>query len=547
MKLTLENFRRIKRAEFDISGVTLIVGHNEAGKSTVAQAFAAALSSQPVVLEGLLKKQAGGLVRDGEKSATVTLEDGQHTTSIKYPACTISGDHRVYMDSWRYAFGLAKFAKQDKKTMLSLFTDAVSNQLSQEDIRREIETTAKESGVLLYENVFDGINLLKWDESQFYFTEKARELKSDWRHVTGQNWGAAVADVWQPEGLNKDATEDLLLQAVAHTEASVEAAIANTAVSADERKRLTEDAAKYDDLLKQHQGQKNIIAAAQGALEALREQLDALPKPVVVTTPMQCPSCLAALVVESGKLTHATAQLPEDPIITKDRTALIMAVAEQDRQISLMQGDLNLIAVQGKAARDAKEKLATMPEKTTTGGDVESARMADFNARKALLAFQSYQKAFKIHREIQAFLHIAGELSEPGIRNRRMDKVLKEFNEVHLVKYTPGAFTVEIDAEMQIQVCQRPYALMSTGAQFMADVMLQLAIADFTHAPAVIIDGADVVQYPGRRSALMGIVQSFEGASLITMSMKDPAAAPNLREAGIGMTYVLTAGEARGL
>src|SRR5690554_4588450 len=43
-KLTIENFRGIRRAELEMSGHTLLVGGNNVGKSTICEALEIALS-----------------------------------------------------------------------------------------------------------------------------------------------------------------------------------------------------------------------------------------------------------------------------------------------------------------------------------------------------------------------------------------------------------------------------------------------------------------------------------------------------------------------
>ena len=68
--VTINNYRKIKEAQFSIAPMALLVGENENGKSSIAQAVALAASQQPLPKQ-IAKKDAKQLVHDGAKSGMV--------------------------------------------------------------------------------------------------------------------------------------------------------------------------------------------------------------------------------------------------------------------------------------------------------------------------------------------------------------------------------------------------------------------------------------------------------------------------------------------
>ena len=60
MKLSIENFAKIKRADIELNGITIIAGENDSGKSTVGKALAAMFSGFYNVNERFSSTNFGG-------------------------------------------------------------------------------------------------------------------------------------------------------------------------------------------------------------------------------------------------------------------------------------------------------------------------------------------------------------------------------------------------------------------------------------------------------------------------------------------------------
>lgn len=63
MKLSIENFAKIKRADIELNGITIIAGENDSGKSTVGKALAAMFSGFYNVNEYVQKERNLALAR----------------------------------------------------------------------------------------------------------------------------------------------------------------------------------------------------------------------------------------------------------------------------------------------------------------------------------------------------------------------------------------------------------------------------------------------------------------------------------------------------
>ncbi len=84
ISVKINNFRKVQQAAFDIAPIAFLVGENENGKSSVAQAVALAAAQQPLP-RYIAKKDAKQLVHQGEKSGKVELTSDGVTSEISWP------------------------------------------------------------------------------------------------------------------------------------------------------------------------------------------------------------------------------------------------------------------------------------------------------------------------------------------------------------------------------------------------------------------------------------------------------------------------------
>ena len=93
-KLTIQNFRGIKKAVLELATITLIAGINGAGKTSIVQALAALLAGEQLP-SWCLKKNAGDMVNDNAKAGMIAIENEDYSASIIYPAVSAKARGRL--------------------------------------------------------------------------------------------------------------------------------------------------------------------------------------------------------------------------------------------------------------------------------------------------------------------------------------------------------------------------------------------------------------------------------------------------------------------
>ena len=85
IKINITDFRGIEKADIEVTGLALVAGVNAAGKTSVCQASAAALTGNVTPLHGLRKSEAGTLVRSGAPDGGVVVATADGTSQIRWP------------------------------------------------------------------------------------------------------------------------------------------------------------------------------------------------------------------------------------------------------------------------------------------------------------------------------------------------------------------------------------------------------------------------------------------------------------------------------
>ena len=102
MKLSIENFAKIKRADIELNGITIIAGENDSGKSTVGKALAAMFSGFYNVNEYVQKERNLALARVLYMAVKNNPESMENIlkNSLKFPL--EQGDLYVILSKYRW-------------------------------------------------------------------------------------------------------------------------------------------------------------------------------------------------------------------------------------------------------------------------------------------------------------------------------------------------------------------------------------------------------------------------------------------------------------
>lgn len=542
MLIKVRNFRGVKSADIELSRVTLIGGSNAAGKSSIAQAIGAALTGDAVPLAGLRKTDAGMLVHAGTGKGGVQVEtDPDNWISVSYPSAKVKSEGMPPYAS-RYAVGLARLEELTPKEMSPVLIEYLKATPSREDVAAAMvkigfsdEPTGDESPNTV-ERLWQNIGKLGWDGALAQAKEVGARLKEKWHAATGEHYGSAKAESWMPAKWASDletASEDGLENALTEAREFHEAAVAATAISEDERQRLTDAAAQIPALEEEIAQGKAAVSAAAEELEAAHKKNRELPRPSAEERTTPCPHCAEPIVVRGSTLAKPT---PVDAEENKARAAAIEAAQKViDAAIAKHSAARHALANSEAALAGgvmARNKLRDMPAPVDNGDDVEAARTRVRDAEDRLKAFRAKHAADGAHRDITLNAQIQAMLATDGLRLRKLRDAVAAFNvELAALAKAAGWGAVEIGDDLLVSYDGKPLILLSDSEKFRCRAILQRALAIRDGSAAIVIDAADILDREGR-NGLMSLVMGSGLPAIVLMTLPGREALPDLGDAG---------------
>lgn len=551
MKLTINNFRRIQAARLELAPIALLLGHNEQGKTSVSQALGAVLVRSPGVIEGMLKKDMSEIINDSAQIATVDLEGEDWSVSMSWP----KGDvvtRGAAPTATNIATGRQRLSRMKVEDAAQTLFSVLKVIPTEEMIISEFKQTARNHRVVLSDaHIREALDKLKaggWDGAAKWADSEATAFKRDWKNTTGQVWGSTKGADWRPDGFEPDLldlNEGALKERLTECTTAYEESIGDQALGEADVKALKEKAAKLPELEELKKIKGKTLASYDPLIETTKKQLAEMrsgPQPVV------CPECNSSLVATiNGNDVQLAPHVGEYHVVPEK-----LIKEKQSSLEAQITGKNNLLVEIGKIdqqiseATAAKKKVSSTTKKAAASKEErDEAQKHLENSKARLVRFQTYHKAKVTHDMIMVYSMLGAEFAPDGIRRRRLTEQLANVLNPKLadVSAVLDIRPVTINSDMEIFCGTRKYTYLSTAAQFLADVAIQLAMAQLDGSGAVVIDGADVIQFPERRKRLLLAVKAAGLPALITMSAKDITSAPDLEKAGLGNTYWIEAGE----
>jgi hypothetical protein len=576
----ITNFRGAASAEFSIDNITLIGGPNAAGKSSIAQAVGAALTGEPLPIRGLKASQAGVLVRGGTAAGQVAMCGPSGMVTIDYPKGKVATEGRPPFAS-PFAAGLRTVIELPVKER----SEILSKYLKSEPTRQDLEAAISDLDLAPehLEKLWNAVQQQGWDGAHAAAKEKGAKLKGQWEDITAERYGSKKAETWLPGEWEPDldgSSEDDLKARVTDARDALEAAIAAQAVDSSkladlealwarlpELRRHAEEAAQVRD---------NVTAVVAGHRETLQElkpkpelldQVEAARKAVQAVPPatkgstLACPHCHGSVSMLDGRLIPAAAQISDEEVerLKQQMLDAQFKLGEAERAMKselearrgqaitrLEDAEKDLAkaaeAAAGKAselarAEAADRELAERREQPQGDvQDVDVCRNELARAEARLKAWQRKSQADNRHASIVANQFIADALAPEGVRLKKLEKSIGEFNRcLALICASAGWGTVTMDRELEASLNGTPYYLLSESEKWRARVSLQLAMAGLDGSEAVVIDGADILV---DRQLRNGLFRSLElHNALVCMAMRGPDELPDLDGHEMGHAY----------
>lgn len=535
INVTINNFRKVKEASFSIAPIALLVGENENGKSSIAQAVALAASQQPLPKQ-VTKKDAKQLVHDGAKSGMSVLERDGVTSVITWPLseCKISGQGKPVTAS-EFAVGLKSIFGLSNTEKVAYFIRLLKANPTLDDLKAKLP---KSMDAKLPE-IWEQITKSGWDEAHSTAKTEEAEMTGKWKGATGeQKWNVSSAGDWRPESWQPDlerAERQVLEVNYAEAKKAYEDALKSEGAQAFDR---TQAQAQADKLPEYEQQVKDAQKALEDAETVHLQHSDELNElGYAGDDPMTCPDCNAQLTLNhERKLVHAEA-VHQD---AKDRYhELGKLLKDSAADLIRLREELTLAQVRVTTADEATAHLQGVAVETEATGNTAEAKAAYVLAEQRLDSFNTVERARQLYEQILTQKDLVAALSQNGVRKNKLDDQLKRFNEEVMkpLSVAYGGEHVWLDAELNLWRGNRAFHLLSRSAQFASSAIMQAAIAMADRSELLVIDDMDEINDRRNRAGLMMMVQSTGIPALVCMAKRPEENAPDLAARNAGQTY----------
>lgn len=556
LAITVRDYRGCERADISASPLALIAGLNGAGKTSIIDAAAAALTNVPLPTQ-VKKKDAKSLVRNGMDEARVTITFPGQAATVSWPKCDLGSTGRPIRCSI-YAAGLAsvvELSEKERRQVLAEYLQAIPDQKDLANALSDIHVDKKAIDAIWSKIQVDG-----WDLTHGVYRDSGARKKGAWEQVTGENFGSRKAADWTPQGFTEDLaheTPESLQKALEDARATCEEAIKAAAVNEEEIRRLKALAAQEPKLKTAVEARKSEVDRLWNTAKKLEAEYKALPAPPTATEHPKCPHCDEAVAVTGlggGRYKLVKPDQLNPKKIDEMRKALEAKKVELDAALSdhaKAQSNLHGAEADHQSALAAIRDLGPDVEnagEAKSDADIEALRAKVAEAEKRQEMFNARATASKLAAEIVRITEIAAVLGPDGLRKRKMVRAVGSFNTGALGKIAEGTgwAKVTLTEDLDPEYDGRPYALVSRAEKQMVRIALQIAMAEIDQSQAILIDDADTID-PLKRNGLFELLQGLTVPVVVGMMAGHPSKVPDLKAAGMGETYWVEDGEAQPL
>ncbi len=562
LRLRVRDVLGVATAEVPIEEIMLVGGDNAAGKSSFLQACAAAALSAGIMRGVTKKADTHRTVRRQAESRTgaATLEWAEGSRRISWPGPEIettgNGDLMVFGSP--LAIGAARLMDLSTDKRIAALAERLQTEPTEDDIRdwlmKEKACTEKRAGEIAKE-MAKRVATSGWDAVEKTAKERATKVKGAWEEVAREKWGEVKAASWAPDGLLKnepyvlDTEAEVLvglqdkLKTLTSSGAATEAQIADARAAASLATVLRQGA----DTTRSH------LANLTATREALRAELDALPKPDGGRAPLACPHCDGALHVTIGADRLPVVTVAPDPLSGEENGARQAAITEKAGAINAI--SLQIDQAERKLKEDdakvavaaaAEDRLAKLEQAERIDPKVLAEAQAAVKTQETKTrAVERLTRANALFTDWQSQQPAIAALAPDGVRNTVLAQKLEGFN-LQLSKLSAAAKwpAVKMLPTGDAMFGESAYAEMSESERWRTDLVLMLALAQREGSKLVLVDRVDVLT-PDQRPALMVLLRHVGIPALAAMSARDADSMPKLEKAGFGRCAWMEAGTLR--
>ena len=543
--IRIKNFLGIRHLDVEpVTPITMFVGHNGAGKSSIAEAVRMALTGEHVRVS--LKKNLANVVTEGQNDGAINVSIAEIDTdggemfsqdiSVDVKTGKVSGGVNndpflpIILDPPRFAGLPANERRQ-------ILFDLTGCSASKDDVKRRLTERGCDK-----EKIERILPMLRsgFDAAHTEAKDQVKDARGAWRGVTGEAYGSKKAEAWTVDVPQIDTERS------AKVDDELENINAATKHQLQELGKLNSGRQRAEDLKNEIDKlmpavtnitsleatveiQEQNCNEQRANVERLRELASGVPAPYRY----DCPACSAGLMWFDGEL-HQYAHDGEEP----DAEARAALPAQESGLKSITRSLDNTRQRLADARKDQlrvdqiKKELATMPDH-----DKEIARLQDdlMPAEEKLRtlrkqrdeiaeaqriadeAEQKTQDAAQHHADVIAWGAIADALSPSGIPGEILSGALRPINDrMHESAAATGWMVPTINAEMEIHADGRPYRLLSESERWRVDAMIAEAISHLSGLKLLSLDRFDILDMPSRAKLIVWLSSLTENGSVET-------------------------------
>lgn len=573
MQISIKDFLGIESLSLAFKSlINIIVGENEAGKSSIRDAIKWCLTGSARGRK--THNEQAALIRDGAKSAEVTIiQQSGMITRKKTP---------------KTAAGVVGPVPKDE-VMASVYCDPLTFICFPEDKRREtlfrlipgLNPNRKDIGERLIdwlladatseEPIFDVVD----DMAKLAASKGFKDAEDE--AITRRRIAKAVlkeAKVEEPKQRATIGGKEFILPDI--HEAEVKEKLANLQKTRDDllqkRGKAMGDMEKLPDLEKElaileanpiKPPEPGKIERLQAALKVSRPILASLQKQVDSLGPGKAPKfypvvCSAfpgsEIPCPKAREEALRGQKAADPVKTEKVQGYLKNEEEkvsrlekdlqeaQDKQTAYeeypqkrrdLAAEITKIKVEAARTADLDKEIAVLDDRMKIGQDLLATVRTFWREKDAFDA--AVAKLAKAEKEAILYDDLAKALAPEGIPSRMIAEALKPMNDLLQVAADhlfPGR-TLALNKELAIDLSGSPYVTLSKSAKFRVGVAFQYALAKLGGARLLMIDEADILD-PGNRGQLidflLAVRQDFDTILVFaTSDHADPSPASEIQ------------------
>jgi hypothetical protein len=540
--LSVRGYRGIDSAELTCAPIALLLAKNAEGKSSVAQAAAAALTGAAIAdAFEIGKKEVGEIIRRGARDAVCTVKADGGEARMSWPTCQLTTTGAEPPHASVYAAGIISMPLLSPKDRAAALEQYLHSAPTKDDLHAAMTEKFRDKSI---DALWAEIETKEWDACARDYELERRDSSRDWARITGQSFGSDKSARWAPEGWSDhlDAcTADELRARVDQARLALDEAIRSAATDKAEVDRLR----KLADALPERQAALRIAFEEEGTARQLHDaaQADLTKHPAAAEhASLNCPHCGNSVSIEQGQLVKASAATVADP------TARRRALAAEAQAAAILNQKHAEVA-QARVGTTESEKAAVDLDAMNlpASGAPAVPHASEQRAREMLMTAELDARLKGQHTEAGTAYrrwlsaNLKHEILIPaGLRAKKLGEVVNAYNEAVLAPLCTAAAwgSVNITEDLTFRLGERRYSLLSKGEQWRVRVLLQVAQAMHDGSSMVIIDNLEDLDSEAL-NGIFGLLRHAGLPAVVCVALRRDTRIPDLARAGLGQTYTI--------